>query len=231
MPGVDPRSRAASAGPARTFGRGARHHEGAHLNRRGFGADESRVSTASHRIVAEYGLGWDLDKVDWSWPGLIGYRGRGETLELADMSNLRGIYALYSKGSLYYLGLTLAEGIARRLSDHTEDSHAGRWDEFSWFSLDPLTDQQRTYSGLLQRTPGWAGRQRREVRLPIEGAVRDLEAMMIHICKDGVAGLSNIQRPGFVSRAKPWRQLPADQFPCWRQRHQSALARRSSQSA
>lgn len=40
-----------------------------------------------------------------------------------------GIYALYRKGRLYYVGL--ASSLASRLKDHLRDRHERRWDRFS----------------------------------------------------------------------------------------------------
>lgn len=42
----------------------------------------------------------------------------------------RGIYALYRRSKLYYVGL--ASDLRRRLKAHLRDRHAGKWD---WFSL------------------------------------------------------------------------------------------------
>lgn len=40
-----------------------------------------------------------------------------------------GIYALYRRGKLYYVGL--ASGLSGRLKAHLRDGHKGRWDQFS----------------------------------------------------------------------------------------------------
>lgn len=42
-----------------------------------------------------------------------------------------GIYALYEKGHLYYVGL--AKNLKARLKQHQKDRHAGLWDRFSVF--------------------------------------------------------------------------------------------------
>ena len=40
-----------------------------------------------------------------------------------------GVYALYSKGHLYYVGL--ASNLRNRLKSHLTDRHAQTWDSFS----------------------------------------------------------------------------------------------------
>jgi hypothetical protein len=46
-----------------------------------------------------------------------------------DVSGKPGVYALYSKGALYYVGL--ASDMRNRLETHLKDIHANRWDKFS----------------------------------------------------------------------------------------------------
>ena len=45
------------------------------------------------------------------------------------VKNKYGIYALYHKNSLYYVGL--ARNLRSRLSHHLKDRHAETWDRFS----------------------------------------------------------------------------------------------------
>ena len=44
-----------------------------------------------------------------------------------------GVYALYKKNRLYYVGL--AQSLRGRVKDHTKDKHAGKWDSFSVYIL------------------------------------------------------------------------------------------------
>ena len=44
-----------------------------------------------------------------------------------------GVYALYKKDMLYYVGL--AHSLRGRVKDHTKDKHAGKWDSFSVYIL------------------------------------------------------------------------------------------------
>jgi len=50
------------------------------------------------------------------------------------VSGLPGVYALYSNGSLYYVGL--ASDMRGRLKTHLKDIHAKRWDRFSAYLTD-----------------------------------------------------------------------------------------------
>jgi hypothetical protein len=47
----------------------------------------------------------------------------------------RGIYVLYKKGRVYYIGLSVSS-MRRRLRSHaTRDRHAGKWDTFSFYQV------------------------------------------------------------------------------------------------
>ena len=43
----------------------------------------------------------------------------------------QGVYALYRKKSLYYVGL--ASNLPNRLASHLHDRHQGRWQSFSLY--------------------------------------------------------------------------------------------------
>lgn len=45
-----------------------------------------------------------------------------------------GVYALYKKNKLYYVGL--ATNLRQRVKHHLKDRHAGKWDRFSLFITD-----------------------------------------------------------------------------------------------
>ena len=44
-----------------------------------------------------------------------------------------GVYALYRRGSLYYVGL--ASNLSGRLKNHRRDRHSGLWDRFSVYLM------------------------------------------------------------------------------------------------
>ena len=49
------------------------------------------------------------------------------------MKGESGIYALYDKDKLYYVGL--ARNLKRRVKQHTRDRHAKKWDKFSIYII------------------------------------------------------------------------------------------------
>lgn len=90
--------------------------------------------------VAAYGLYWDRDKVNWE-PG----RGRGNRVRLLgspddsdmeiDFADQWGIYILYNRLSVMYIGRT-TDSLLGRLRDHNNrNRRSARWDQFSWFGF------------------------------------------------------------------------------------------------
>lgn len=49
------------------------------------------------------------------------------------MRGYAGVYALYKKGKLYYVGL--ASNLYWRIRGHTKNRHRGRWDSFAIFRI------------------------------------------------------------------------------------------------
>jgi hypothetical protein len=49
------------------------------------------------------------------------------------MRGYAGVYALYNKGKLYYVGL--ASNLYGRIRGHTKNKHRGKWDSFSIFRI------------------------------------------------------------------------------------------------
>ena len=58
---------------------------------------------------------------------------RKPRLELGDFWHQRGVYVLHGDHGAYYAGLAIDQPLGKRLQQHTQDEHAGRWDKFSWF--------------------------------------------------------------------------------------------------
>ena len=94
-------------------------------------------------LVKSCGLFWLREEVDWK-PGngnkkafhLMGRIGANRPgIRIADFRRQQGIYILYAPHGPYYVGLTVAQGLGKRLRDHTEDAHKDKWDRFSWFGL------------------------------------------------------------------------------------------------
>jgi hypothetical protein len=92
-------------------------------------------------IIRAYGLFWRVDEVDWN-PGsgkrfrMLGHIGTNQPgVRVADFREQRGLYILYGNYGAHYVGLTRKQDIGKRLRDHLDDQHAGRWDRFSWFGF------------------------------------------------------------------------------------------------
>ena len=67
---------------------------------------------------------------------MLGRRGKNRpNLLLADFRHQQGIYILYGNLGPYYVGLTRRQGLGKRLKDHLNDQHHGKWDRFSWFGF------------------------------------------------------------------------------------------------
>lgn len=101
------------------------------------------MTPKGNAFIRSYGLFWRREEVNWS-PGhgngkdfrLLGRRGaRYPKLELADFRDQLGIYVLHDDYGAYYVGLARDRSIAKRLKDHTKDTHRDKWDRFSWFGF------------------------------------------------------------------------------------------------
>lgn len=102
---------------------------------------------ANSSFIKAYGLHWERNEVDWrrngSLLGRIG--GRVDTLRLVDFWQQTGIYVLHDAHGAYYVGQAERQALGERLRQHTTDTHAQRWDRFSWFGFNAiLTGQTKT---------------------------------------------------------------------------------------
>ena len=79
-----------------------------------------------------------------SWRVLEGYKGIIKEM----IRGQSGIYALYSKGQLYYVGL--ASNLMGRLNTHLKDRHKGAWDRFSVY-LTPTSDHIKELESMILR--------------------------------------------------------------------------------
>lgn len=88
------------------------------------------------KIIKLFGMFWDRSKIEW---GRGRMRGRQNTRSVAvDFKDVRGIYVLYDGREAIYVGQALKTPILKRLKDHTKDRLSGRWNRFSWFSIDGI---------------------------------------------------------------------------------------------
>ena len=92
---------------------------------------------AAKVVVANYGLHWRKDLIQW---GTQGPGGAGKLLGIekgrvkpVDFAKQRGVYALYSDYELLYIGQVADQGLLVRLRQHRNDHLSERWNRFSWF--------------------------------------------------------------------------------------------------
>jgi len=100
-------------------------------------------------VIKAYGLFWNVDKVFWGRPNnpgsLRGARSRSARARPVEFRNQRGVYALYADYDLVYVGQTGAgeNRLFKRLKHHTDDHLAERWNRFSWFGTQWVTQQHQ----------------------------------------------------------------------------------------
>lgn len=164
--------------------------------------------TGAHTVgvmITSYGLFWRADEIEWS-PGrssrgfrLLGRRGVNRPgLEVADFRKQRGLYVLYGNYGPYYVGLTQKQDLGRRLKQHLNDHHRGRWDRFSWFGFRRVLktaerDGTRRLAELAEVSIGSP-----------QKMIKDMEALLIK----ALGCESNLNKMNFT-RALEWQQVKA----------------------
>ncbi|BAH73484.1 HTH domain-containing protein [Solidesulfovibrio magneticus] len=95
---------------------------------------KKKETESAECLVKACGLFWQAKYVDWkSSPKLLGRESVGS--ECIDFSNQSGIYILYEHHAPIYVGRAAKCNLAKRISDHVRDKHAGRWDRFTWLGF------------------------------------------------------------------------------------------------
>jgi len=154
-------------------------------------------------FIKNYGLFWHVVEVDW-FPGkgtpnafrLLGRKGTNlPGLRLANFRFQQGIYILYSNHGPHYTGLTIEQGLGKRLRDHLEDDHKGMWNRFSWFGFQKVLKGK--HENGICRLGELAGM---KVGAP-KTVIKDVEALLIR-----AMGLTNIAQTKF-SEADEWIQV------------------------
>jgi hypothetical protein len=86
-------------------------------------------------LIKALGMYWSRDKINWAvgTPKLLGKQTVGS--QPVDFSDQRGVYLLYDRSEVIYVGRAIDQGIGTRLKQHTFDRLNGRWDRFSWFGV------------------------------------------------------------------------------------------------
>lgn len=135
-------------------------------------------------MIRSYGLHWHVDRVYWGHPKvsgtLLGAASRSPKARPVDFRYQRGIYVLYADYDLIYVGQTGAgkDRLFNRLKTHKNDHLSERWNRFSWFGT-----QWVTQVGKLSADTA-------AVSETIEGLLNTLEAVSIAIAEPRL----NLQR-------------------------------------
>jgi hypothetical protein len=108
-------------------------------------ASKSRTKTTekttSQYLIKNYGLLWKEEDVFWGKqrkPGTLLGRSAKSSTKIVDFRYQIGIYVLYADYKIVYIGQAGAgkdSNLFARLSQHRSNNLAGRWNQFSWFGL------------------------------------------------------------------------------------------------
>lgn len=137
-------------------------------------------------MIRGYGVHWHADRVQWGKQGpnnpgtLLGAASKSARAVPVDFRYQRGIYALYADYELVYVGQTGAgnDRLFKRLKAHRFDHLSERWNRFSWFGTQWVTQQHK----LSMDTAS--------VHQTVEAALNMLEAVSIAISEPRL----NLQR-------------------------------------
>jgi hypothetical protein len=91
-------------------------------------------------LINALGMYWSRDKINWvpGTPKLLGRQNAGS--QVVDLSDQRGVYLLYDRSEVIYVGRAIDQGIGARLKQHTFDRLTGRWERFSWFGVHRVSE-------------------------------------------------------------------------------------------
>jgi hypothetical protein len=102
--------------------------------------DEAQDDAEEMGLINAFGMFWRRDAVDWkpSQPALNGYSQAGS--QEVNFSGQVGVYLLHDGTRVVYVGRVTEPRLGARLRDHMRDRLNGRWDRFSWFGVQKVTD-------------------------------------------------------------------------------------------
>ena len=101
------------------------------------GGDEDAVDTG---LICGLGMYWSRANISWDGtPRLLGRQTEKSTP--VDFYEQEGVYLLYDRRDVVYVGRTTKRPLGLRLKEHTRDRLSGRWERFSWFGVYPVTEE------------------------------------------------------------------------------------------
>ena len=102
------------------------------------GVDSATKETTG--FINALGVYWSRDKINWipGNPKILGRQNAGS--QVVDFTDQRGVYLLYDRSEVIYVGRAIDQGIGARLKQHTFDRLAGRWERFSWFGVHGVSE-------------------------------------------------------------------------------------------
>lgn len=91
-------------------------------------------------LITAYGRFWDRKQFEVNNNELYGTNIQTKKSAIVCFSRYSGIYLLHKGYEVIYVGQ--ATDLAKRIADHTSDDKRNRWDNFSWFSITSLKDNE-----------------------------------------------------------------------------------------
>jgi hypothetical protein len=118
--------------------------------------------------------------------------------EITDMiKGHQGVYALYRKDKLYYVGL--ASNLRNRINQHLHDRHHGKWTHFSLYII-RKTDHTKELESLLLRIAHPSGNAQRGKLRTTNNLLPKLKAQVKRKVKEELEDLFKRQRPAPKTR-------------------------------
>lgn len=148
-------------------------------------------------LIANYGLFWRLGDTEWT-DGHFRLVGNRAGRKPANFWKQDGIYILYSKRQVHYVGVS--HQLGHRLRVHTKDRHKDKWDEFHWFGFRRVSNRA-DQKGFLELEARMG-----EPKVKTWRVRGDIEAVLgLSIPCPGL-----IRNPNFGAKGvEKWEQMPA----------------------
>lgn len=87
-------------------------------------------------LITAYGRFWSRELFEQNQQHLYGVSVKTKHSSSIDFAEMSGVYLLHHGHQVVYVGQ--AKHLQQRLSAHLADDKRNRWDNFSWFSIDPI---------------------------------------------------------------------------------------------